>query len=60
MEVVQQDCLEWLQELILEAEILSLFDLQEILGELSQGVDRVDGHVEVAVGAHVSEVVANL
>ena len=48
--------LKWLQEVFLEIKARKLILDQELVSELSEGIDGEDGDVEVLVATHVNEV----
>ena len=51
-QVMQHDLLKRMQEVLLEVEACKLLLEKELIGELSKGVDRENGNVEVLVGAN--------
>lgn len=58
VQIVEHDRLEWLQEHLLVAEVLSLLLLEELVGELPQRIYGIDHNVEVLVLADHREVIA--
>jgi hypothetical protein len=58
MQVVEHDLIEWLQEVLLEVEAGELLPDEELVSQLSQGVNGEDGDNDVGMGANLDEVLA--
>jgi hypothetical protein len=58
VQVIQHNCLEWLQEHLLVAEVLSLFFLEELVSKLSKRINCVNDNMQVLVRAYPGKVLS--
>ena len=58
VQVVEHDLIEWLQEILLEVEAGEFLSDEELVGQLSQGVNGEDGDYNVGMGANLDEMLA--
>jgi hypothetical protein len=55
VEVVQHNSLEWLEEILLEVIVPEFLFHEELICELAEGIDGVEGYIKILVGADYVE-----